>query len=147
MEEYGYHRYEISNYSKEGYECRHNIGYWNRTPYLGFGIGAASLFEEKRYSNHENVEEWKRDFDGKFHGDDLGVEEQMEETMFLGLRMMRGISKTEFEVKFCKKMENIYGKPLEKLVKLGLIEEKGDYIHLTERGIDISNAVFVEFML
>ena len=147
MEEYGYHRYEISNYAKEGYECRHNIGYWNRTPYLGFGIGAASLFEETRYSNFETVEAWGQNFEGKFQGDVLSAEEQMEESMFLGLRMMNGVSKTEFETKFCKNIKEIYGKQLEKLVELGLVEENEDRIYLTERGIDISNAVFVEFML
>ncbi len=147
MEEYGYHRYEISNYSRDGYECRHNIGYWNRISYLGFGIGAASLFEEKRYSNPETVEEWKKDFSGKYNGEHLLVEEQMEEFMFLGLRMMKGVSKQEFQTCFCKNIKEIYGKQLKKLVELGLVEENEDKIYLTERGIDVSNAVFVEFML
>lgn len=144
MEQYGYYRYEISNYAKEGYECRHNIGYWERTPYLGFGIGAASLFEEKRWNNPEDLENWKADLEVEVQK--LSREEQMEEFMFLGLRMMQGISKEKFSDTFGKMIENIYGEQIEKLKELELLEEEGDRIRLTEKGIDVSNSVFVEFL-
>lgn len=147
MEEAGYHRYEISNYAKCGLECEHNKGYWKRTPYLGFGIGAATLFEESRYSNPECVEQWKEAFEQKFSGENLTAEERMEEFMFLGLRMMQGISKLEFKAQFQCEIEEIYGSQIEKLVNLELIEETAEQIWLTEKGIDVSNAVFVEFML
>ena len=91
LHEAGYERYEISNYSKKGCECRHNIGYWERTPYVGFGIGAASLFEETRYANPSDIEEYRISFKKKFQAEKLSIEEQMEEFMFLGLRMMKGI--------------------------------------------------------
>lgn len=146
LAEAGYARYEISNYAKPGFECRHNIGYWQRTPYLGFGTGAATLFEEKRYTNPPDIETYRISFDNKFHGEMLSREEQMEEFMFLGLRMMQGISKTAFHEMFGKEIENVYGEQICKLKDIKLLEEKADRIYLTEKGIDVSNAVFVEFM-
>lgn len=146
LAEAGYARYEISNYAKPGFECRHNIGYWQRTPYLGFGTGAATLFEEKRYTNPPDIEIYRISFDNKFHGEMLSREEQMEEFMFLGLRMMQGISKTAFHEMFGKEIENVYGEQICKLKDIKLLEEKADRIYLTEKGIDVSNAVFVEFM-
>lgn len=146
LHEAGYERYEISNYSKEGRECRHNIGYWERAPYLGFGIGAASLFEETRSANPSNIEEYRTSFEKKFQAEKLSVEEQIEEFMFLGLRMMKGISKQKFAEAFGKEIEEIYGKQIERLKKAELLEENDDRIYLTEKGIDISNSVFVEFM-
>ena len=146
LHEAGYERYEISNYAKEGRECRHNIGYWERAPYLGFGIGAASLFEETRSANPSNIEEYRTSFEKKFQAEKLSVEEQIEEFMFLGLCMMKGISKQKFAEAFGKEIEEIYGKQIERLKKAELLEENDDRIYLTEKGIDISNSVFVEFM-
>ena len=146
LHEAGYERYEISNYAKEGRECRHNIDYWERAPYLGFGIGAASLFEETRSANPSNIEEYRTSFEKKFQAEKLSVEEQIEEFMFLGLRMMKGISKQKFAEAFGKEIEEIYGKQIERLKKAELLEENDDRIYLTEKGIDISNSVFVEFM-
>ena len=146
MEEAGYHRYEISNYAKEGYECRHNIGYWERVPYLGFGIGSASLFEEKRWSNPDRTEKWEEEFVAKSVVQELSKEEQMEEFMFLGLRMMKGISKEKFAKQFKEPIEHIYGVQIGKLKEMGLLEESADRIRLSEKGIDVSNSVFVEFL-
>ena len=145
MKEYGYERYEISNYAKKGKECRHNIGYWKRTDYLGFGIGAASLFQHTRYTNPENVEEYKEKFLAKFDGEPLELKEEMEECMFLGLRMMEGISKKKFYQDFHQEYDEVYGKVTKKLIGQGLIEEQGDRVFLTEKGIDVSNVVFLEF--
>jgi len=146
LSEYGYGRYEISNYAKPGYECRHNLGYWERVPYLGFGVGAASLFREARYTNPPGVEEYKAHFTDKLYGSVLSPEEQMEEFMFLGLRKMEGVSKKEFERKFGRRFDDVYEKPFEKMKKLGFLEERDDRVFLTDTGIDVSNAVFVEFM-
>lgn len=146
MEKAGYHRYEISNYAKEGYECRHNIGYWERTPYLGFGIGAASLFEEERFTNPEEIEKWKENFSEEITSQMLSEEEKMEEFMFLGLRMMKGISKNKFAECFGSAIEEVYGKQIEKLRRMGLLEVQDDSVYLTEKGIDVSNTVFVEFL-
>lgn len=168
----GYERYEISNYAKKGYECRHNIGYWERRDYLGFGIGAASLYQEERYNNVSDIQKYmvqllNKDIanissDGKGcvamthqnilqvieeNQQKLSVEEQMEEFMFLGLRMMEGVSVKGFEEAFGKKYQDVYGSVSDKLVVQGVLEQSGNHIRLTERGIDVSNYVMAEFML
>ena len=154
LKEAGYERYEISNYSRPGYECRHNLGYWNRVPYLGFGIGAASLVPQEmsmkgkmcRYSNPDNIEEYQKCFLDKFKGEPLEREDEMEEFMFLGLRKTSGVLKGQFRSCFQTGIEEVYGDQLEKLKNFKLIEENEERIWLTERGIDVSNMVFVEFM-
>lgn len=146
MEKNGYHRYEISNYAKEGYECRHNKGYWRRVPYLGFGVGAATLFEGTRYSNPSDIDEYKKCFMEKYHGDPLTVKDEMEEFMFLGLRMMEGISKQEFRNAFSVAYDEVYGEVTKRFIEEGLMKETGGKIALTDRGIDVSNMIFVEFM-
>ena len=174
MEKNGYHRYEISNYAKEGYACRHNLGYWDRIPYLGFGIGAASLVPGKlmekcgenecvgltgnlesrkmpgkmgRYTNPEQLKEYVLSYRNKFQAELLTEAEEMEEFMFLGLRKMDGISKKEFSKYFGKSLEAIYGEPIRKLESLKLLEQNNDRVWLTKRGIDVSNSVFVEFLM
>ena len=131
---YGYCRYEISNYALPGYECRHNLGYWNRTEYLGIGTGAASLMDNRRWNYGEEPV-------------GLSVREQMEEFMFLGLRKMEGVSKAKFEESFGRGMEEVYGKVLGKMYTMGLMEGEGEFVRLTERGIDVSNGVMCEFLL
>lgn len=134
LKEYGYHRYEISNYAKPGYECRHNLGYWNRTEYLGIGIGAASLIDNQRWNEGEEPEV-------------LSVENQMEEYMFLGLRKMEGVSKRRFIEEYGCSIDEVYGDVLKRMYRDGLMEEYGDYVRLTQRGIDVSNYVMSEFLL
>ena len=155
LQESGYDRYEISNYARPGYACRHNQGYWNRVPYLGFGIGAASLVPAGlsehgnwcRYSNPETVAEYRTCFQDKFRGEPLERKEEMEEFMFLGLRQMCGIRKADFQKSFGESIEKVYAEAMKKLENLNLIEENEERIWLTEKGIDVSNMVFVEFML
>ena len=133
LERYGYQRYEISNYAIPGYECRHNLGYWNRTEYLGIGTGAASLMAHQRWNYGEEPES-------------LSVQERMEECMFLGLRKMEGVSKTKFRKEFGCGIEEVYGDILRKMCRLGLMEDAGGFVRLTERGIDVSNGVMCEFL-
>lgn len=134
LEEYGYHRYEISNYALPGYECRHNLGYWNRTEYLGIGAGAASLMDNRRWDDGGEPAALSRT-------------EQMEECMFLGLRKTEGVSKVQFEGEFGCSMESVYGEVLERMYGLGMMEEAEGYVRLTERGIDVSNGVMCEFLI
>ena len=104
----GYGRYEISNFSKPGFESRHNIRYWQLDEYLGFGIGAASFTEGKRFSNTESIEDYiKTDDFEKIKRDVtiLSKEDLMGEFMFLGLRMMRGLSGTDFYERFGKDLK------------------------------------------
>lgn len=141
LEEYGYHRYEISNYAKEGYECRHNLGYWDRVEYLGIGSGAASLFRHCRWKEAETLEQ------GIVEKEELSKQEEIEEFMFLGLRKMKGVSKNKFREVFGEELETYYQEVKERMIKEGLLLEKGEILCLTERGIDLSNYVLSQFLL
>lgn len=162
LREYGYHRYEISNYAKEGRECRHNIGYWRRADYLGLGLGASSLVENVRWKMTEDMEEYLKFFgDGKDGGteeygrdcrkeiEELSVSEQMEEFMFLGLRMTEGVSTEEFAAQFGCSFFEIYGEAAQKLEADGLVvfnrERTG--LKLTAYGTDVSNYALAQFLL
>lgn len=145
--EKGYERYEISNYAKKGKECRHNIGYWTRKNYLGLGLGSASLVENVRFSNTSDLKEY---LEGNFEPQDkeiLGRKEQMEEFAFLGLRMMKGISRGRFEELFGVEIEAVYGEVIRKMTAQGLLEQQAGNIFLTDEGISVSNYVMSEFLL
>lgn len=146
----GYERYEISNYAKPGFESRHNSSYWIGTEYIGVGLGASSLFTNARYHNETDLTTYinrvEAGQDIRLEMERLVQEEQMEEFMILGLRMMRGVSRAEFRNRFGKPIETVYGSALKKLEKQGLLLPEGDSIALTETGIDVSNQVFVEFI-
>lgn len=151
LQKYGYDRYEISNYAKPGYACRHNEGYWRRVNYLGVGLGASSLIENQRFQNFSTYDAYMDAIQNQklFHEEveSLSVTDEMEEFMFLGLRMMSGISREVFQKKFGKKIETVYEKQIQQLKKDGLIEFVENRIRLTKRGIDISNYVFEQFLL
>lgn len=151
LREYGYARYEISNYAKPGYECRHNIGYWQRKEYLGIGLGASSLIQKTRFRHRSDLPGYlamaKAAGDLCEEKEVLDVKDEMEEFMFLGLRMMCGVRKSEFLRLFGVLMDEVYGEPLYKMEKNGLLETRGDTVRLTGRGIDISNYVFTQFLL
>lgn len=166
----GYLRYEISNYAQPGRECRHNIGYWQLTPYLGLGLGSSSYLEQVRFSNTRSLEEY---LDGKFHnlteilemakkqGKDLrsarsqaktdicllNQRQQMEEFMFLGLRMTAGISRKRFEEIFGRELGSVYGNTVRKLQQQGLLKQNEGRVFLTEEGISVSNYALSEFLL
>ena len=147
LKEQGYLHYEISNYAKPGRECRHNLGYWQRRDYLGFGLGAATLLNPVRYKNTEDLEAY---LGGDFSKKEFFVltkDNQIEETMFLGLRVLEGVSKEKFREQFSCELRVVYRKELEKLEQEGLLEEEGDFVRLTSRGIDLSNLVLAEFLL
>ena len=148
----GYERYEISNYAKKGYECRHNTGYWTGVEYLGLGLGASSYTYGYRYHNTEDLQEYLslNLYEGGAAARDieeLSLEDKMEEFMFVGLRMMKGVSGSEFLERFGLNMWNVYGDVLKKLEQQGLIEVEAPMVRLTERGIDVSNVVLSEFLL
>ena len=125
LAEYGYSRYEISNYASDGRECRHNIGYWKRENYLGFGLGAASLLENVRFSNRSDMEGYlkSKGEPAKLRQEiqRLSKQEQMEEFMFLGLRMTEGVSEEEFRRLFSCDIHEIYGDILEKYQRMQML--------------------------
>ena len=142
LKEAGYERYEISNYAKKGYACRHNLGYWERKEYLGLGLGASSLIGNVRFQNTSEMKIYLQCADNEEkrieNREVLTKEEELEETIFLGLRKMQGILKREVE-SFC-------GEQIEKMICQGFLEEKEGRIRLTDKGIDISNYVFAEIL-
>ena len=147
----GYHWYEISNFAKKGKECRHNIGYWKRADYLGVGLGAASLIKNVRYTNTDDIFQYrkapKQDFRGMVKETEvLERTAQMEEFMFLGLRMTEGVFREEFESNFGIEIDSIYGDALKRLQKEELLLQNEGRIYLTEQGIDVSNYVLSQFL-
>lgn len=174
LKENGYHRYEVSNYARDDgdYECYHNKAYWKRADYLGFGIGAAGMVADERFTNTDDINIYCDYWDGidicdnetlKSSGSDellqkyslrplaehdkLSTKACMEETMFLGLRMDEGVSIKEFELRFGKDIHEVYGNTLDKLSKDALVIIDNDHLKLTEKGLEISNAVLSEFLL
>ncbi len=146
----GYHQYEISNYSKEGYECKHNIVYWKCDNYLGLGPGASGYINNYRYSNICDIKEYNKCLEGNKKPIEekniLSKKDEMEEFIFMGLRMNSGINLDEFYEKFNVNFKHKYNNILDKLKNLNLIIEQNNNIALTQRGREISNTVFVEFI-
>lgn len=158
----GYEQYEISNFALSGFACQHNIGYWKRENYLGLGLGAASLVENIRYSNLTDLYDYMKqsqaieNSNGKentletnLHAsvEVLSRNAQMEEFMFLGLRMKEGITRADFKRCFGIPIESVYKQALDYLKKEGLLELSAGYIRLTEKGQDVSNYALAQFLL
>ena len=154
LQDAGYHWYEISNFAKPGRECRHNSGYWKRADYLGVGLGAASLIDNVRYANISEMEAYIHCCENTKKSSSCAVDSsevltcdaQMEEFMFLGLRMVDGFTQAEFEQNFGMTPESVYGEELRRLQQEGLLLQEEGCIRLTEKGIDISNYVLAQFL-
>ena len=143
----GYNRYEISIYAKKGFECRHNIGYWTGKDYISAGIGASSYIEDRRFVKTDNMSHYLNgDFD-EYEIVTLDKKMKMEEFMFLGLRMTAGISRKDFADRFNISIDDVYVSQIQKLIGEGLIISDNDNLHLSKKGIDVSNYVFEEFLL
>ncbi|NMB43757.1 MAG: oxygen-independent coproporphyrinogen III oxidase [Clostridiales bacterium] len=151
LELHGYNRYEISNYARQGYECKHNKSYWDRIPYLGLGLGSSSLIDNTRYNNEENLRNYIKNSSKpsllRKNLIILSKEEAMEEFMFLGLRLTKGISKSKFHQEFGIPIEEIFHKQINQSIKEGVLEEIADTIRLTDYGLDVSNHVLARFLL
>lgn len=169
LKENGYVHYEVSNFAQPGYACRHNIGYWTRVNYLGMGLGASSLMENIRYTNtsdlytyleqvdviREGIWENKRS-DGTIEqlpatnlhasAELVGKYAQMEEFMYLGLRMIDGISRDDFFQSFGMPIEAVYQEVLNHLQEEKLLERRAGRIYLTPKGQDVSNYALVQFL-
>lgn len=157
LAEKGYKRYEISNYAKEGMECRHNIGYWIRTPYLGVGLGASSLISNIRYQNERDMGSYiiksarlKDESADSVLWDEkteLQRTDEVAEYMYLGLRMTEGISRSRFEESFGQSVDTYYRGVMEELKQQGLMSLDGGRIRLTDRGLDVYNRAAAMFLL
>lgn len=149
LKETGYHWYEVSNFAKPGYECRHNIGYWKRVDYLGVGLGASSLIDNVRYSNTRDLYTYLSVPADSLHetAEQITRNEQMEEFMFLGLRMRDGFYRDEFTQAFGIPIEAVYGDALNHLQQEELLLKREGRIYLTDKGMDLNNYVVAQFML
>lgn len=148
LAEKGYERYEISNYARKGFECRHNLIYWQRKDYLGLGLGAASMVGNRRFSNVSDMTSYMHDW-SYCQEEILDRKAQIEETMFLGLRCTAGVSDRMFTEKFGQSMMDIYGDIIRKYLSEGfLIYNPSDgRLAFSEEGTDVSNWILSDFLL
>ena len=142
----GYEHYEISNFAKPRFMSRHNIDCWKRKPYKGFGLGAHSFDGVSRWRNTRNIQWYINGYCLRNDIDVLTETDAMAETMFLGLRMAKGVSKQVFYEAFGTTIEYIYGQEINNLVSKGLIADSDERIFLTAKGLDFANQVFEAFL-
>lgn len=151
LEVKGYHQYEISNFAKDGLECRHNKIYWNLDNYIGCGSSSHSYVDGIRYRNEEKIETYIMSMENKssavVESNENSLKDDMEEFMFLGLRKIEGISIEKFKIRFNTSIFEKYNDVIDKYVKLNLLNLKDDRLYLTKRGIELSNQVMSDFIL
>ena len=156
LAENGYKRYEISNYAREGYECRHNCGYWTGHQYLGLGLGASSDLGGERFRNPDQIETYRTLIENgnlsslRCENHKMTQEDRMEEFMFLGLRMTDGVSEREFEERFGLGLQDQFGEVVRRHISQGLIRripKDGGRLALTEYGMDVANYVMSDYLL
>ena len=150
LERAGFEHYEISNFSKSGFESRHNLMYWDNAEYYGIGAGASGYVNGVRYKNHGPIRHYLKaveEGNARIHEEHLSLREQMEEEMFLGLRKKTGVSKARFEEKFCTSFENIYGQVVRDLCHQGLLQVEDQQIRMTKKGLFLGDTVAERFIL
>ena len=147
LRECGYERYEISNYAKPGRECRHNIGYWTGVPYLGLGLGASSYMNGSRFAVSSDMQQYLGERPGTFTDVEKLTKKDMEEEFFyVGLRMVSGVSLTEFKERFGVSAQEVYPGLMETFVEEKAAEFQGDRFVLTDYGLDVSNYIMAQFL-
>ena len=147
LEEHGYIHYEISNFAKENFYSRHNTDCWEQKVYLGFGVAAHSYIDKKRFSNTESLEKYLKDRNSNIELHELQEpEDEQNEFMLLNLRKIEGVSIQKFKEKFNLNPVNLYKEELLSLTKNNLITVDRNYIKLTNKGIDLANIVWEEFV-
>lgn len=144
LAEHGFHQYEISNFAREGYACRHNVGCWTRVPYLGFGSAAHSFFEECRTMNPSQLDAYLAGEEPKT--EQISKEEARFESMMLGLRMTRGVKDEDFMRMHGMSIREAFGEKLDQPINGGLLEWHDGALRLTRLGMDLQNSVLVDLM-
>ncbi|CEP68239.1 Coproporphyrinogen III oxidase,oxygen-independent, HemN [Moorella glycerini] len=146
----GYRQYEISNFARPGYQCRHNLTYWLNQPYLGLGVAAASSWQGQRWQNYSDLHQYRHTLSRgqlpRAEIETLTPRQQMAETMFMGLRLLAGVDLQAFRQRFEIDAREIYARELDRLYQAGLVEEKNGHLRLTEKGLPLANEVFVQFV-
>ena len=150
LERGGFEHYEISNFSKPGFESRHNLMYWDNAEYYGIGAGASGYVNGVRYKNHGPIRHYLKAVEEgnvRITEEHLTLREQMEEEMFLGLRKKSGVSMTRFEEKFERSFDGLYGEIVRDLVQQGLLQVEGQQIRMTKKGLFLGDTVAERFIL
>ena len=150
LERAGFEHYEISNFSKQGFESRHNLMYWDNAEYYGIGAGASGYVNGVRYKNHGPIRHYLKaveEGNARINEEHLSLREQMEEEMFLGLRKKSGVSKSRFEEKFGTSFEDLYGQVVRDLCHQGLLQVEGQQIRMTKKGLFLGDTVAERFIL
>ena len=150
LERAGFEHYEISNFSKHGFESRHNLMYWDNAEYYGIGAGASGYVNGIRYKNHGPIRHYLNaveEGNARITEEHLSQKEQMEEEMFLGLRKKSGVSMVRFEEKFGRSFDGLYGEIVRDLVQQGLMQIDGDRVRMTKRGLFLGDTVAERFIL
>ena len=150
LERAGFKHYEISNFSKPGFESRHNLMYWDNAEYYGIGAGASGYINGVRYKNHGPIRHYLKaveEGNARINEEHLSLREQMEEEMFLGLRKKSGVSMTRFEEKFGTPFEDLYGQVVRDLCHQGLLQVEGTQIRMTKKGLFLGDTVAEQFIL
>ncbi|EGV01181.1 putative coproporphyrinogen dehydrogenase [Streptococcus oralis SK313] len=150
LERAGFEHYEISNFSKPGFESRHNLMYWDNAEYYGIGAGASGYVNGVRYKNHGPIRHYLNAVEAgnaRITEEHLSQREQMEEEMFLGLRKKFGVSMARFEEKFGRSFDGLYGEIIRDLVQQGLMQIDGDRVRMTKRGLFLGDTVAERFIL
>ena len=150
LERVGFEHYEISNFSKPGFESRHNLMYWDNAEYYGIGAGASGYVNGVRYKNHGPIRHYLsavEEGNARIKEEHLSQKEQMEEEMFLGLRKKSGVSMARFEEKFGRSFDGLYGEIVRDLVQQGLMQIDGDRVRMTKRGLFLGDTVAERFIL
>lgn len=146
----GFEHYEISNFSKPGFESRHNLMYWDNAEYYGIGAGASGYVDGVRYKNHGPIRHYLQAVEAgnaRVQEEALTLNEKMEEEMFLGLRKKSGVSKKRFEEKFGISFEEQYGAVVSELTEQGLLVPDRDIVRMTKQGLFLGDTVAEKFIL
>lgn len=150
MEANGFEHYEISNFTKPGFESRHNLMYWNNDEYFGCGAGASGYLDGIRYRNRIPIQHYLKavaDGNARLSEEVLTKEEMMEEELFLGLRKKSGVSVSRFQEKFGLSFESRYGSVVRELQAQGLLVKDKDFVRMTKKGLFLGDSVAEKFIL
>lgn len=146
LTKHGFEHYEVSNFSKYGYNSKHNLNYWNNDEYYGFGVAAHGYLNSVRYGNVETLEEYLQNPLNHKESKILTEQEKLEEEIFLGFRKMKGIDVQNINFKYQIDFDEKYKNILEKYLKLKLIEKTDIGYKLTVQGILVSNVILADFL-
>lgn len=153
LSQYGFKRYEISNYARQGFECRHNIGYWTGVEYLGLGLGASSYCMHRRFHVERDIRKYihcdfTKDITPLYQDlQELRLEDRISEFMFLGLRLTDGVSTADYYDRFGRNMNDDFEGAIAKNIRKGLLVADGGRLRLTELGLDVANTVMADFII